>query len=298
MSEEFSALVQEFIRHIALEKKLARNTQLAYASDLKKYGRWLSEQQLKVLELPAREIENYLLSRRKKNESVATIYRQLESIRMFHRFLFSEGLSEKDAGQKTVAPRLLQALPRVYSVVEIDRLLDAVDLSSVQGVRLRAMIEVLYAAGLRVSELVQLRLSALDFENGIVRVLGKGNKERLVPLGKSALSWVSRYLELRSQRGLRAQQSDVLFLSKFDQAMTRNEFWRQLKNAAKVAGLSEQLSPHKLRHSFASHLLEGGADLRVLQELLGHASVTTTQIYTHVDNRRLKQEHKKFHPRG
>ena len=272
---------------------------MAYASDLKKYFVYLKAKRLDAKLLKHQDIENYLFHRKQAGDDVATIYRQLESIRMFHRFLFAESLSLVDPAQKTVSPRLLQRLPVVFSLQSIETLLNHIPLDKERGLRLRAMLEMLYATGLRVSELVGLRISQVNEEEGFVRVLGKGKKERMVPIGKTALIYLQKYLTVRAQKFKdRQHDADTLFLSKFGRGMTRNEFWRQLKNAAREAGLSDALSPHKIRHSFASHLLEGGADLRSLQELLGHASVSTTQIYTHVDTRRIKQEHKKHHPRA
>lgn len=291
--------LDSFSKHLQLERKLSPNTQKAYASDLKQYLTHLHKAGILPGKATHHDITDYLMERKSAGVKVSTVCRELESIRMFHKFLFAEELAEQDPGSKTMSPRMMPRLPSVLSQRDIERLLSAIDLKHEQGIRFRAMCELLYATGVRVSELVGMQMDQLDLESGFVRVIGKGRKERIVPIGQTAKAYLSKYLQARAEKfKKRPHEANVLFLSKFGKALSRNEFWRQLKIYAKEAGIKAPISPHVLRHSFASHLLEGGADLRSLQELLGHSSLTTTQIYTHIETKRLKETHRKFHPRG
>lgn len=288
-----------FIKYLQFERKLSPNTQSAYASDLKQYLSYLAKLRLNVAAVNHHHISDYLWSRKEMAIKTSTLARELESIRMFHKYLFAENLSQSDPGAKTISPKLLSRLPSVLSVRDIERLLAAIPTDKEPGLRFRAMCEALYATGMRVSELVGLRLDQLDLDSGFIRVIGKGRKERIVPIGQSAKAYIKQYLSARAKKfEKRPHDKDALFLSKFGRRMSRNEFWRVLKIYSKAAGIRASVSPHVLRHSFASHLLEGGADLRSLQELLGHSSLTTTQIYTHIETKRLKETHRKFHPRG
>lgn len=245
------------------------------------------------------DISRYLRHRRDLGLKTSSLSRELESVRAFHKYLFSEGFSLKDASAKTSSPKIMRRLPAPATVREVDRLLSSIPSKKEADVRFKAMLELLYGTGMRVSELTQLPLRALDLESGFVRVTGKGGKERIVPLGKIASAALRGYLAVREEkfRG-RPHQDPALFLTKLGKPMSRGEFWRQLKAASRRAGLMKNIHPHTLRHSFASHLLEGGADLRSVQELLGHASLVTTQIYTHLDSRQMKESHRRFHPRG
>ena len=245
------------------------------------------------------DITEYLRSRRDRGLQTSTLYRELESLRAFHRYLFAEGFSPRDSAAKTASPKLNRRLPSSLSVGQVQRLLASLPEKNERDVRYKAMLELLYATGMRVSEIVNLGLHQLDLDSGFVRVLGKGKKERIVPLGSSAKAAVQKYLALRSRKFAgRLRETQAVFLSKFGKRLGRNEFWRQVKALAKKSGLQSSVYPHLFRHSFASHLLQGGADLRSVQELLGHASLTTTQIYTHLDTRQIKESHRRFHPRG
>ena len=291
-------LLDSFLKYLRFERHLSEHTQSAYASDLQAYLSWLQRRKIAVPKATHHDISDYLWFRKQQKLKVSTLCRSLESIRMFHRYLFAESRAEADPGSKTQSPRLQSRLPSVLSIREMDRLLAAIPTKHEVGVRFKAMLELLYATGMRVSELVNLKRSQLDLESGFARVTGKGRKERIVPLGAAASAAVRRYLEEKARKFKDgAQDREALFVTKFGKPMTRNEFWRQLKNFCRQAGL-KPISPHTIRHSFASHLLEGGADLRTLQELLGHSSLSTTQIYTHVEGKRMKDAHKKFHPRG
>lgn len=292
-------LLDSFIRYLRFERNLSENSQAAYQSDLKSYLAHLNKKKLDVQKVSHLDIVSYLRSRKDQGLKTSSLCRILESIRMFHRYLFQEDISKSDPGTKTVSPRLIPRLPSALSVRDVERLLSALPAKREVEIRFRAMLELLYASGMRVSELVTLRLDQLDLESGFVKVIGKGKKERIVPLGSSARISIERYLLSRSQKfSGKPHDHGTLFLTKFGRKMTRNEFWRQLKNNARNAGLTRHVSPHKFRHSFATHLLEGGADLRSLQELLGHSSLSTTQIYTHVETRMMKEMHRRFHPRG
>lgn len=299
LSESDKKYLKLFLDYIQFQKNLALNTQLAYSYDLQKYLSYIQKKQNNVTEVTHRDITEYLFFRKEMKDSVSTICRELESIRMFHKFLFSEGLISQDPGQKTVSPKLLKRLPFVLNIDEIRKMLAVISQKGELGIRQKAMLELMYATGMRVSELVQLKISQIDLESCFIRVMGKGRKQRIVPFGSSALAALQKYIEVRTKKFKnRSVDHDLFFLSKFGKGMTRNEFWRQLKQIARSAGIEKNIFPHMLRHSFASHLLEGGADLRSLQELLGHSSLSTTQIYTHVETRRLKQSHRKYHPRS
>lgn len=292
-------LLDSFIKYIRFERNLSENSQKSYQSDLKTYLAYLQSQRLNLLEVDHQQITDFLWSRKELGLKTTTIFRELESVKMFHKFLFQEGLSKSDPGMKTISPKILHKLPSVLSTREIDRIISSIPTNHELGIRLRAMVELLYATGMRVSELVNLKMSQMDLESGFVRVIGKGNKERIVPIGLAAKTAIRRYLTVKSQKFRdRTSDADTVFLSKLGKKMSRKEFWRQLKHFAKKAGVSQFVSPHIFRHSFASHLLQGGADLRAVQDLLGHSSLATTQIYTHIDSRQIKEIHRKFHPRG
>lgn len=290
-------LLDSFSRYLRLERNLSQNTNDSYLSDLKSYIRYLEKKTLPLKVVTAGHITDYLWSRRELGLTTRTLYRELESIRSFHKYLFQENLLDKDPGAKVSSPRMEQRLPNVISQRDIERLLAAINKKNEVGLRLRAMAELLYATGMRVSELVQLKKEQVDLDSAFLRVIGKGRKERVIPLGNSARVYLREYLILRDKKFKERDGSPYLFITKYAAPMTRNEFWRQLKSSAKRAGIPD-LSPHTVRHSFATHLLDGGADLRTLQELLGHSSLSTTQIYTHVETKRLKDLHRKFHPRG
>jgi integrase/recombinase XerD len=288
--------IREFIAYIAAEKGLSKNTQLAYHSDLRRYFRYLSLTGANLPDVKHQDLTEFFWKQKQDRLGPRSIYRLMETLRHFHRFLLAEGLLASDPTANLVPPRVPSKLPGMLSVAEVERLLQAISGTNEMETRNRAMVEMLYATGLRVSELVNLSLDNVDLELGFVRVIGKGNKERIIPVGTTAIGYLRRYLELRPRRAAPGEQG--LFLSKLGKRMSRVEFWRQLKGYAKKAGIEKHMTPHVLRHSFASHLLAGGADLRFVQEMLGHSSIVTTQIYTHVDKERLKELHKKYHPRG
>jgi integrase/recombinase XerD len=298
MSEQNTALVERFLDALWLERGLSENTLTAYRSDLQGLATWLESEQVELLSAARHDLLRYLQQRAEQGASPRSSARLLSSIRRFYRYLLRERQISEDPSARIDAPKLGRALPKSLTEEEVERLLAAPDTSKSMGLRDRAMLEVLYASGLRVSELVSLSLPQLNLQQGLVKVIGKGNKERLVPLGEEALNWLERYL--REARGLMlgTTQSDVLFPGKRKTAMTRQAFWQLIKRYALQAQISKHLSPHTLRHAFATHLLNHGADLRVVQLLLGHSTLSTTQIYTHVARERLKNLHAQHHPRG
>ncbi len=298
MSERDIALVERFLDALWLERGLSENTLNAYRSDLLGLSVWLKQEESDLLRAARADLLGYLQQRVEQGAKPRSSARLLSSIRRFYRYLVRERLLSEDPSARIDAPKLGRSLPKSLTEEEVEALLAAPDSATILGMRDRTMLEVLYASGLRVSELVGLTLSQINLQQGLVKVIGKGNKERLVPLGEEALSWVERYV--REARGLLlgTAQSDVLFPSRRGSAMTRQAFWQLIKRYAQQAGISKPLSPHTLRHAFATHLLNHGADLRVVQLLLGHSSLSTTQIYTHVARERLKDLHARHHPRG
>lgn len=298
MSENDISLVERFLDTLWLEHGLSENTLSAYRSDLQGLAKWLAQQQIELISAGRADLLGYLQLRVERGAKPRSSARLLSSIRRFYRYLVRERLLSEDPSARIDAPKLGRSLPKSLTENEVEALLDAPHTGESLGLRDRAMLEVLYASGLRVSELITLTLPQVNLQQGVVKVIGKGSKERLVPLGEEALSWLERYI--REARGgmLGAIQTEVLFPSRRGSAMTRQAFWQLIKRYALQAGINKALSPHTVRHAFATHLLNHGADLRVVQLLLGHSSLSTTQIYTHVARERLKNLHAQHHPRG
>ncbi|MED5606899.1 MULTISPECIES: site-specific tyrosine recombinase XerD [Pseudomonas] len=291
-------LIDRFLDALWLEKGLSDNTRLAYGSDLALFNGWLGEQGV-GLERAGRElILDHLAWRLAQGYKARSTARFLSGVRGFYRYCLRENLIAEDPTLQVELPQLGKPLPKSLSEADVEALLAAPETEDPLGLRDRAMLEVLYACGLRVSELVGLTLEQLNLRQGVVRVFGKGSKERLVPLGEEAILWIERYM--RNARGdlLGGRPSDVLFPSLRGEQMTRQTFWHRIKHHARVAGIGKSLSPHTLRHAFATHLLNHGADLRVVQMLLGHSDLSTTQIYTHIARARLQELHAQHHPRG
>ena len=287
--------IREFTGYLSAEKALSKNTVLAYKSDLKRFFGYLEKMNKPVGDITHRDITDFLWQLKLEGLKPRSLYRMIETLKQYYRFLVAENIIARDPAAYLIPPRVPAEVPNQLTHEEVDRLLNAASGHTEREVRNRAMIEILYAAGLRVSELVGLDRSNVDLDLGYVRVIGKGSKERIVPIGRNAVKYVRRYLDIRNSK-FSGEQG--LFLSKLGKKMSRIEFWRQLKCYAQQAGITKNITPHVIRHSFATHLLSGGADLRFVQEMLGHSSVATTQIYTHVDGERLKELHKKYHPRG
>lgn len=293
------AQIEVFLDALWMERGLSENTLSAYRADLQGFASWLLQRRSKALLNAQRaDLLAYLAERARQGVRPRSSARLLSTLRRFYRYQVREGRLQDDPSARIEAPRVGRKLPDSLTEEEVTQLLDAPDASALLGLRDRTMLEVLYATGLRVSELVSLRLDQCNLRLGVIRVFGKGNKERLVPLGEDALDWMARYLREARPELVRGNDNDALFLSRQARPMTRQTFWYLIKRYSHAAGISKQLSPHTLRHAFATHLLNHGADLRVVQLLLGHSDLSTTQIYTHVARERLKQLHSDHHPRG
>lgn len=298
MQEADENLIEAFVDILRVERNLSANTVDSYRRDLFRFSKFLAAKKhgglLKVAPLQLREFLSAEYDRGLKGRSTA---RRLTTLRMFYRHGLKENLLASDPTLNIELPKLGRSLPHFLTFEEIEGLFRQPDLKTAQGKRDRAMLELLYASGLRVSELVGLQMADLHREMGFLRVMGKGSKERLVPVGRSALAHIQEYLDSARSKQAKGRLSDALFLSNRGRSMTRQQFFLLLKAYAKAAGIKKEVSPHQLRHSFATHLLNNGADLRSVQAMLGHADLSTTQVYTHVTPDRLKAIHK-FHPRG
>lgn len=296
---ESQVLIEQFLDALWMERGLSENTLSAYRSDLSQFGQWLDRQGRPSLHDVRREqIQGYLAQRLEQRGSPRSTARLLSSLRRFYAWLRREQQIGEDPTALIEAPRLGRPLPKSLSESDVDALLLAPDTGTHKGMRDRCMLEVLYATGLRVSELVNLQMGQINRQQGVVRISGKGDKERLVPLGEEALGWLQRYLQEVRPAVLDGQTVEAVFLSNRRQPMTRQTFWHLIKDYARRAGIDKPLSPHTLRHAFATHLLNHGADLRVVQMLLGHSDLSTTQIYTHIAKARLQELHARHHPRG
>jgi integrase/recombinase XerD len=289
-------LIDRFLDAIWMERGLSDNTLAAYRNDLYAFVVWLERHGGQIGSTQKGDLLAYLSELGEC--SVRTVARRLSSLRRLYEYLVREGQMEYDPTAGIESPRLGRPLPLSMTEAEVEALLEAPDTDTSIGLRNRAMLEVLYATGLRVSELVGLTLQQVNLRQGVVRVTGKGNKERLVPLGEEAVAWLERFLSQGRPEFFKGSPNDTLFPTKRGSAMTRQAFWYVIKRYAPVAGIKKTLSPHILRHAFATHLLNHGADLRVVQMLLGHSDISTTQIYTHIARERLKDLHAKHHPRG
>jgi integrase/recombinase XerD len=292
-------LLDEFCDNLWLEDGLSRNTLDSYRRDLNKFAAWLEKQRdASILQTTHADIQGYLAHQYAQKARPSSTGRAISSLKRLFRYLLRQGKINTDPTLQIDTPKLPRNLPKSLTESDVELLLNVPDVQTPLGMRDRTMFEVLYATGLRVSELVTLRITQVSMDMGVVRVMGKGSKERLVPLGEEALDWLRRYLADGRGVLLGRQMSDALFVTARGEGMTRQMFWYLIKKHAKQGGLNKPLSPHTLRHAFATHLLNHGADLRVVQMLLGHSDIVTTQIYTHVARERLKQLHAKHHPRG
>ncbi len=289
--------LEKFFTYLTIECGLSKSTLEAYRRDLSELTTFLDAHHLSLKKLNIQQIQNHLMHLKDRGLAIASIARRVACIRMFLRFLFGNGFLKNDLASLLESPRKWRYLPRVLHYKNVDALLSSLDSEDKFFLRDRAILELLYASGIRVSELAGLTLDRLNLDVGYVRVIGKGNRERVVPIGRSAINVIRNYLsDLRSKLAA-ATSGEAVFLSRTGKPIDRSAVWRIVTHYARRAGLGTRVSPHTLRHCFATHLLEGGADLRVVQSLLGHASVVTTEIYTHVDRSRLKAIHQKFHPR-
>jgi len=291
-------LLSMFSNHLLLERGLSVNTLEAYNRDLTRYLDFIEKRGLRPEDVKQDEVIAFIQLLREEGLRPRSIARHLASVKAFHRFLVSEGITGESPASGIRAQRRIMALPDVLSLEEVGRLLDQPDIRRPIGLRDRAMLELLYATGLRVSELIALSINDCNFIMGCIVTMGKGKKERLVPMGEVAQEYLKAYISSARSRWTEGSSQTTLFINRKGKGLTRQGFWKIIKKYSKMAGIQKKISPHTLRHSFATHLLEGGADLRSIQVLLGHADISTTQIYTHVARRKLKEIHERFHPRG
>ena len=298
-ASDYLQRMDQYQRFLVLEKGLSDKTIEAYSSDLMRFGLFLEkEKATRVCNIDAGVILTYLIQLRSQGLSARSRARHLVSLRGFFKFLTNEKIIEKNPAQQVDLPKIGLHLPDVLTIAEVEALIHAPDRDKLEGLRDVAMLELLYGAGLRVSELIRVEMNGINLEAGFVRVFGKGSKERVVPVGRMALSAIRDYLDRSRPLLLKNRPSVDLFVTRRGRAMTRQSFWNLIGRYGRLAKLKKKITPHSLRHSFATHLLEGGADLRAVQMMLGHADISTTQIYTHVAQRQLVEAHKKYHPRG
>lgn len=291
--------IADFKRYLLVEKGLSQNTVSSYTRDLMKFKAYLEQQKLADFKQDRFVILNFLATLKAQAMANNSVIRMVSSLRKFYRFLLETEQITIDPMQQVDSPKKQQHLPQVLSQAEVKRLLAVPDTTTALGIRDRTILEVLYATGLRVSELTHLKLAELHLSLGLIQTLGKGDKERLIPIGDVAIEWIKRYLETSRPTFLKAGQSEpILFLNHYGRPFTRQGIWKNLKQMVRAAGIEKDITPHTLRHSFATHLLENGADLRVVQELLGHADISTTQIYTHVSQKHLREVYDHYHPRA
>lgn len=292
-----SARVQNFLSYLSVEKGLSANTLAAYTQDLTCYRQFIQTQKIEDWASVTRDhVLQFMIRERKRGCEASTLARRLVAIKLFHRFLVKERLLMEDITGVLEAPKLWKRLPKFLTLAEMKAMLEAPDLKTKTGIRDRALLEFLYATGMRVSEIANLTMEDVNLENAFVRCKGKGNKERIVPVGKKAIEACLHYL--KKVRPRQKPFTNHFFIGKKRKGLTRVAIWQLIKRNARKAGIQKQITPHTFRHSFATHLLEHGADLRIVQELLGHADIATTQIYTHVSRDRLKGVHAQFHPRA
>lgn len=291
--------LDDFLTHLTIERGVSRNSYDAYQRDLKSYLTHLKKRRITS---PARvtykDLQGFITALRRRGLAPSSISRHISALRMFHRFLLSEGLSPADPTEHIQAPRQPRRLPVFLNREEILLLLEQPDHTTPLGLRDRAILEFMYATGLRASELLTFRRADLLFDLSLARIFGKGNKERLVPVGQYALRMIRHYLDTVRPMLAKTGSGEILFLNARGGALSRMGLWKILKTYVELAGIDKKVSPHTLRHSFATHLIEGGADLRAVQEMLGHVDITTTQIYTHIDREYLREVHRQYHPRG
>ena len=292
--------LDKFSAHLALERNLTENTLHSYELDLKRYIRFLNQEKIEsVSDISANVIQDYTEVLTKLGLSSNSIARNFSSIRSFHKFLVLDGVTDKNPTELLETPRLSRKLPEVLSIEEVTSIIEAPDTDLTMGIRDRAILELLYGAGLRVSELINLKIEHVFSDEELLRVVGKGNKERFVPIGGQALHWLKQYIGIGRPMVAKGLESrSQVFLNRFGRPFSRMGIWNIAQKYVLLANVNRKVHPHIFRHSFATHLLENGADLRAVQEMLGHSDIATTQVYTHVTRQFLKEEYKSYHPRG
>ena len=291
--------IKEFKSYLRIERSLSENTIDSYLRDIRKLAKFSEEKDLNELQITKAEVKEFIASINKEEISARSQSRIISGIKAFYKYLILEDYLKVNPTELIESPRIGMKLPDTLSIEEIDSLISAIDLSHPQGERNRAILEVLYSCGLRVSELTNLKLSNIRFKEGYVKVLGKGNKERFAPIGSSAIKFLNIYLnEIRNHQTIKKGSEDIVFLNRRGNKLTRVMIFTIIKQLSEKIGMKKKISPHTFRHSFATHLIEGGADLRAVQEMLGHESITTTEIYTHLDREYLREAIMQFHPRA
>lgn len=293
-------IIQEYLQHLRIEQGLAVNTVQSYRRDLLKFCRYLEEHKTPTFNAVTKlDVQAYLTFLNKENLATTSISRMISALRQFHKYLVQEKIIMKNPMDDLKMPKKKQSLPKSLSLAEVEQLLAAPDVKTVLGLRDRAVLEVLYATGLRVTELITLTLPELHLELGFIQTIGKGDKERIVPLGEEASYWIEEYLATsRPALAHKRANSPYVFLNFHGKGFSRQGIWKNLKILVREAGINKNVSPHMLRHSFATHILENGADLRIVQELLGHSDISTTQIYTHISKERMVESYRRHHPRA
>jgi integrase/recombinase XerD len=290
--------IKEFMEYLSVERGLSRNTLESYGRDLAKYTAYLKKNGIDDFNRVKRpDIQDFLMSLKDGKLNSSSIARNLVAIKVLHRYLTSQRLLREDVTSVIETPKLWKTLPDVLDLDGVEAIINSPNTRLKQGLRDKAALELMYATGMRVSELVNLKLTALHMDMGFVKCLGKGQKERIIPVGAKAKEALQKYIGKARPRFLKKADSGALFLTRLGKSMSRQSFWMTIKYYVTAARITKRVTPHTLRHSFATHLLQRGADLRIVQELLGHANISTTQIYTHINKERLKQIHQKFHPR-
>lgn len=293
---KIAVAIEDFINYCTFEKGLSDKTRESYSYDLKIYSKFLNKKGIQTVDkIKTEHIEEFLKYRNQTKEATSTIAHNLTVIKNLHSYLLRTNNVSKDVAENISRPKLRKSIPKAVSMEDIDKLL-MIDLNTVFDYRNKAMIELMYGTGLRVSELISLDVHSIDFSNCVIRITGKGSKERIVPIGEYSMYYLNLYLEKRSSM-LKKENCNALFLNNHGKRMTRQGFFKNLKLILKKQGLDENIHPHTLRHSFATHLLENGADLRSIQELLGHSDIATTKIYTHISDNKVKEDYEKYHPR-
>ncbi len=292
-------ILDQFLHYLIVEKGLSKNTIDAYSHGLNRFLDYLRKKGIQEMPSVSKfDVRAFLLALKKQGLSAKTVVRNLVAIRTLFQFLIREGILETNPIEELESPKIAKTLPEILTLKEVEQLLEQPNPQTPIAIRDRAMLEVLYATGMRVSELTQLPINQVNLEGGYVLVFGKGSKERIIPLGSEAMKWVALYLKAARERLAKRKESPFLFINRSGKGMSRQQFWKNIKAYGRRAGIRKRITPHLLRHSFASHLLERGADLRSVQMMLGHVDISTTQIYTHVTGGRLKKIHQRYHPRG
>ena len=295
----YKDMLDTFLTYLVVIKGLSKNTSQSYKTDIEKLFTFVERKELdSITRLKSNLISEFLAELNISGLNISSINRCIVSIKQFFKYLMLENIIETDPTADLISPRMKKTIPDVLSLEDIEKILNVPDLTKFEGIRDSAMLEVLYASGLRVTELVELKQVNINYDHGYLIVMGKGSKERIVPIGLTSIKKINDYLELSRPHLVKNELSDYLFITRRGTCFTRQGFWKLIKAYAKEAGIVKNISPHTIRHSFATHLLERGADLRTIQLLLGHSDISTTQIYTHVETKRLREIHKKYHPRA